>query len=116
MSGLSSRVMNMKFMRSGDDVKSEPTNSKAKVLDNSEWFLKDSNKIIASNTTPAIASVGYGDINGFNEGESDDETIPIPVKRTWGEDKLREESSKIEFSSIKASQKAKVCGHIYTFY
>lgn len=114
MSGLSSRVMNMKFMRSANDKKTEDVESKAKVIDNSEWSLKDFDKIMATNKTPTIASVGYGNINSFNEEDSDEELTPVPVKRSWGDDKV-EDSPAIEFSSIKASQKSKVCW-ILLFY
>lgn len=93
MSGLSSRVMTMKFMQKADSVKEqEETN---KVKDTSEWVLPNAALLVkkANKKKNNISeSVGYGSINSFGaivalEESDDDEEVSKPqisVRKTYG--------------------------------
>ena len=92
MSGLSSRVMTMKFMQKADSVKEqEETN---KVKDTSEWVLPNAALLVkkANKKKNNISeSVGYGSINSFGAivalEESDDDEVSKPqvsVRKTYG--------------------------------
>lgn len=85
MSGLSSRVMTMKFMQK-DPVKEEESTNKVK--DTSEWVLPHAAQLVKqtkkkrSNITE---SVGYGSINSFGTlALSDEEEDKVTVRKTYG--------------------------------
>lgn len=92
MSGLSSRVMNMKFMMKADErkKKEEEESNDRKVADDSEWALNDHDKII-NKVEPknVIKNVGYGSIYAFKEESDDDDDDddftqqPVTTKRSW---------------------------------
>jgi hypothetical protein len=67
MSGLSNRVMNMKFMQKGGEQRPEPA---AKVRDPSEWALAAAR----APPRPAVETVGYTSINAATPRG----------RRTWG--------------------------------
>lgn len=67
MSGLSNRVMNMKFMQKGGEQRPEPA---AKVRDPSEWALTAAR----APPRPVVETVGYTSINAASPRG----------RRTWG--------------------------------
>lgn len=89
MSGLSSRVMNMKFMMKADERKrkEEEESNDRKVADDSEWALNDHDKIINKmEPKNVIKNVGYGSIHAFKEESDDDDDFtqqPVTTKRSW---------------------------------
>lgn len=100
MSGLSSRVMTMKFMQKADlaDENQQEEEKKLKIKDLSEWVLPNSNQVLkrALQKSNVIQSVGYGSINQLdsvlpigNGDEVNSDMIPTraaPVgRRKWGE-------------------------------
>lgn len=132
MSGLSSRVMNMKFMKSADDnnnivshQKNHPQQQEVnqkKVKDLSEWAVKDSKQILAKNKTNNVQSVGYGSIHMFDDDDdsSDNdnvtnndndstthEVIPKTIKRSWGNEipqyTVDDDTPAFDLDSIKGS-------------
>ncbi|KAK6453872.1 uncharacterized protein RJT20DRAFT_137353 [Scheffersomyces xylosifermentans] len=131
MSGLSNRVMTMKFMLKGDSKdskQSKDANSSAKssegkkVKDSSEWVMPNSAKLIQkARVSPVVQSVGYSSVNLFSgsgsfglddDNEEDDEDmiqVKMPAARkTWGETtKIQQEgddiSPIIELGRIKDS-------------
>lgn len=98
---LSSRVMNMKFMRS-QDSQPAPEEQKSKVKDTSEWTSQDFVHLIDSSNSD-VPSVGYATIHTFDE--SDNEMMPLTTRRQWGG-----KDEGIEFENIKLSNtNNKVC-------
>ncbi|ODV78182.1 uncharacterized protein CANTADRAFT_32772, partial [Suhomyces tanzawaensis NRRL Y-17324] len=90
MSGLSSRVMNMKFMKKADAVDSQNKEEehKKKIKDMSEWVLPYLKTMIAKmQNVNNIETVGYGSINAFDGpadgGDSFYGNVPS-ARRTWG--------------------------------
>ncbi|CAK9436043.1 uncharacterized protein LODBEIA_P06030 [Lodderomyces beijingensis] len=84
--GLSSRVMNMKFMQKADNLKQrkveaaeerqDEESSRTKVLDTSEWSLPISESILKrASRKPRTQSVGYGQIMS---------DVSYFRKRSWG--------------------------------
>lgn len=89
MAGLSQNVLNMKFMKGGDNTtppSSQPITYK-RVKDPSEWFLPNRGQV-QQKIKPAIkvSTVGYGSIASFtaedSEGEKEEaqEEKPAPEK------------------------------------
>lgn len=138
MSGLSSRVMNMKFMNSSDKSSKQKgqQDQLKKVKDGSEWILPNASKIKSranGNYINSLDSIGYSGINSFedrqdfgdeendNDDNDEDEIIPTPAnvgRKVWGapiEPKQEEEltSELSDISSLKNSNSnSKVCTHI----
>lgn len=119
MSGLSSRVMNMKFMQpeSGSNSKSPEPHNQAKVKDASEWGLPNSSKIKAKlKSNRVVESVGYSGINSFGResfakgDEPELDSTPVNLgRRTFGNDKNdKKKESLLDVDDIKETQK-KVC-------
>ncbi|CUM66043.1 uncharacterized protein PRCAT00003697001 [Priceomyces carsonii] len=111
MGEISSRVMNMKFMRNigtdSDIVNEErPINGK----DDSEWASPISSQIMKnSRKLRSVRSIGHASINTLDDTDNLDEAYTathIPVKRVWNstsqpslDDKLSEHD-KLEVSKI----------------
>ncbi|QFZ28413.1 putative ATP-dependent permease [Clavispora lusitaniae] len=91
MAGLSSNVMNMKFMQRAQTKKNEKKNEDAirKVKDSSEWVLPNKTSLQAK-TKPAVQvqTVGYGSIATLmtkkeeikEDGKSNDEVSNESIK------------------------------------
>ncbi|KAK6460291.1 hypothetical protein DFJ63DRAFT_248348 [Scheffersomyces coipomensis] len=111
MSGLSHRVMNMKFMQKTEkqDQRNEKEPGSSKVKDSSEWINPHSKNLlkqiqISKNSNSNIQSIGYGSINSFNrvssvttieeEDEPINDTPIIPTRRTWGNNNITIDSNK----------------------
>lgn len=92
MSGLSSRVMNMKFMQSLDKVSRKSNDDDGpKVKDISEWGLLNSSKLKKLAQQPTVVeSIGYTSVNSFSsiydDFEEEDAMSKPPARRTWGDD------------------------------
>ncbi|PVH14133.1 uncharacterized protein CXQ87_002258 [Candidozyma duobushaemuli] len=76
MAGLSQNVLNMKFMKGGDNKtppSSQPTTYK-RVKDPSEWFLPNRGQV-QQKIKPAmkVSTVGYGSIASFTAEDSEPE-------------------------------------------
>lgn len=99
MSGLSNRVMNMKFMQKLDKVSGNGKDDDGpKVKDISEWGLLNSSRLknIANQPT-VVESIGYTSANAFSSiydhfEENADVVSKPSTRRTWG-NKLEEEDA-----------------------
>ncbi|ANZ77380.1 BA75_04995T0 [Komagataella pastoris] len=100
--GLSSRVLNMKFMKNSDDNKAEEFKA-AKVTDSSEWALPNASKMKKKLRRVPIESVGYSDAAGFSSrrrvfGETDEK---------FGEEEVEKSDEETEKDSAKTKRKKK---------
>lgn len=105
----------MKFMRSSDDnnLSSEQPQSQeeqhTKVKDTSEWGFKNAPKVLATNNSKKVQTVGYGSIHMFDEDDNhngnDVDSIPKTIKRTWGQPAVDSETPALDFGSLKESGK-----------
>lgn len=93
MSGLSSRVMNMKFMQKQDQsktAKADTTTTQKKITDSSEWAIPHLAKLLKlAERKPKIEIVGYGGI------------MSAPTRRSWGtqnEEKKPEEDDVVKIT------------------
>lgn len=97
MSGLSNRVMNMKFMQKADAmVETKKTEEKEKkIKDLSEWVLPNSSQLLKNRKDNTVKNIGYTSINSFSnanlEFDDDNEDISpvVPARRTWGSEKKK---------------------------
>lgn len=111
MSNLSSRVLNMKFMRKGP---ADPEEPHKKVQDSSEWVLPKATQLLdeakKKNTSKVVASVGYASINameGFaeNGSEEDMEESPSSPSTTSNPTNVKSfKSSKENNPNVKSSK------------
>lgn len=96
MSGLSSRVMNMKFMQKDGSEKTEEVTKK--VIDSSEWKLPNATAIISrAKVGNTIETVGYSSINSFASDS-------VPTRRTWGapaKEEVVEEAAGLDVLKLK---------------
>lgn len=86
MSGLSSRVKNMKFMQRGDPVAETAVEEPVQkvFLLQSEWSLPQAAAMVAkSKQKPVVETVGFGSINAFE----DPENIETQGKKVYGANK-----------------------------
>lgn len=113
MSGLSNRVMNMKFMQKSDEKTPEKDpDTQKKVKDASEWVLPNSHLLKAkAKPISNVKSIGYASINSFDDF-GDDNVVSVPVgRKTWGAP-VKEEPVPLQMDKIKDSITKEVCIHI----
>ncbi|CAX39623.1 conserved hypothetical protein [Candida dubliniensis CD36] len=96
--GLSNRVMNMKFMQKAEDSKlgKQKLEEQKKIHDLSEWVLPDSAKLLKlAAMKPKIERVGFGTImtNGSYNYSS-------TIKRSWGSNVSFEEIEDSESNNV----------------
>lgn len=109
MSGLSSRVMTMKFMQKADmdnEAKLEEEN-KMKIKDLSEWVLPDSKMIQhrARANAKQIHSIGYASIAELDT-ELRDSSLTSPIftgRKKWGEPMTKDQDQEKMVTSTDTS-------------
>lgn len=121
MSGLSLRVMNMKFMQKSSKLSDlEISREQAtKASDTSEWTSKNNativNKIKALRQKGNVTSVGYASIQNFGAGDEIESLVRgrrtfVPAEQRTSAKTQQEEKVKLDLNNLKESlDDEKVC-------